>query len=78
MTKWHKGPPPEIGWWPASAFKNDEVIRWWDGKNWSVGVDKNYTSEQAAAQARTYSDYSNKEILWTERWWLKRFGVEHD
>jgi hypothetical protein len=36
MTTWHKGPPPSIGWWPASISRDRDAIRWWDGKFWSV------------------------------------------
>lgn len=33
--KWNSGPPPSIGWWPASLARNPEALRWWDGKRWS-------------------------------------------
>lgn len=36
--KWHKGPPPSIGWWPASYQRRPEVLRWWNGKEWSIGA----------------------------------------
>jgi hypothetical protein len=32
---WHDGPPPSIGWWPASSAKNPEYLRWWNGSCWS-------------------------------------------
>lgn len=37
--KWYSGPPPSIGWRPANrvTFFND-VLRWWDGSNWSRAV----------------------------------------
>ena len=35
---WHKGPPPHVGWWPASSLRNLEMWRWWDGKAWSCAV----------------------------------------
>lgn len=38
MTVWHKGPPPSLGWWPASDRRNAFALRWWNGKNWSIGV----------------------------------------
>lgn len=39
-NKWHKGPPPSIGWWPANAIRDDELISWWDGKRWSRSYHK--------------------------------------
>ena len=50
MTKWHKSPPPEIGWWPASIKMNKQALRWWNGKYWSINAYINYTAEEAAAR----------------------------
>jgi len=33
--KWHKGPPPHIGWWVASLCGYEKSWRWWDGVAWS-------------------------------------------
>jgi hypothetical protein len=32
MTKqiWHKGPPPHVGWWNASLFRESGIWRWWN------------------------------------------------
>ena len=65
--KWHSGPPPSIGWWPASYSRNTNVIRWWNGKWWSV------CHVKSSAIVIEKSDFQN-EIKWTERpdWWPER------
>ena len=39
---WHSGPPPHVGWWNASFdfVKGNNDWRWWDGKCWSIVVDR--------------------------------------
>ena len=70
MTRqWRKGPPPEIGWWPASAFGIHENLRWWDGKTWSECVGSEDSAERAGEQAKKKITY-NDAVLWTDRWWL--------
>lgn len=34
-NKWHKGPPPSLGWWPASINECFGIYRWWNGMYWS-------------------------------------------
>jgi len=68
-TVWHKGPPPEIGWWPASYFRSIESIRWWDGVTWSQDAFPSDTAEEAAYVAK--SDCGQQDAIeWTERWWV--------
>lgn len=59
---WRSGPPPEVGWWPASAllYKDPQWLRFWDGKR------------TAAADHYVFSspEYMDR-IKWTDRWWLK-------
>lgn len=66
--KWHKGPPPEIGWWPASVSRDKKSIRWWDGECWSSNAWPHETAQQAAIFA-SIKQIGQYEIEWTERWW---------
>jgi hypothetical protein len=69
--KWNKGAPPSVGWWPASVQHDRNVIRWWNGKYWSVAANPKITAETAANMASFRFYESDKEpIKWTERWWL--------
>ena len=62
---WHKGPPPHVGWWVASIFRIDFIWRWWDGKNWSVGIDKSNSPKDAARFALERSSKQLK-IEWKD------------
>lgn len=64
-TKWHSGPPPSVGWWPASMCGNYACFRWWDGSRWSAAAWAEDTKDQAsfAAGVKTYYTY----IKWTDR-----------
>lgn len=68
--KWHKGPPPEIGWWPASIVQDHQSIRWWNGEFWSVGALPEDSAEEAAKYATKKSSQRPDWIQWTDRWWL--------
>jgi len=65
MTTWHKGPPPSIGWWPASTRRDPYALRWWNGEWWSIPARPHMTAEQAAviAERKTWQG----DIEWTER-----------
>lgn len=64
---WHKGPPPHVGWWNASANRYHNVWRWWNGKRWSVGVRDHETPERAALFARKKVDVL-AYIEWSDYW----------
>lgn len=51
--KWHKGPPPSIGWWPASVRRDSSALRWWNGEYWSVGVLEGFSTEEIVLAAET-------------------------
>jgi hypothetical protein len=67
MTTWHKGPPPSIGWWPASSCRDKECLRWWDGKHWGgpcyKGEPRWSIEREASHKVVRFTD----EIEWTER-----------
>ena len=71
MTKWHKGPPPEIGWWPASVYKDKYSLRWWNGKYWSGVAFPYHDAHYAAFLASHHVSFVQPLIEWTERWWLE-------
>jgi len=73
MTTWHKGPPPSIGWWPASYWGDAHVLRWWNGEYWSRPAEEEFELHQVAATA-ALKDPSQHEIEWTDRpaWWPAR------
>lgn len=64
--QWHKGPPPSVGWWPASMSRRDGVFRWWNGERWSVDVRSSDTAEQAGCCAALPALFG-REIEWTDR-----------
>lgn len=37
-SEWNEGPPPAVGWYPASIFKNAKNLRYWNGRRWSQSV----------------------------------------
>lgn len=62
--KWHKGPPPHVGWWNASDCRNPRAWRWWNGKSWT-GLTFAWEGASAAAYAATRREYRT-EIEWTD------------
>ena len=70
MTKrqWHSGPPPSVGWWPASIVENPKTIRWWDGDVWSIAINPSCDAKIAARYA-AIRNLHQAQIKWTERWW---------
>lgn len=71
MTQWHEGPPPSIGWWPASTVRNSDAIRWWDGREWSCAAYQHYSAKDAGAKAKLTS-FDQDKIEWLKCWWEKK------
>ena len=68
MTTWRKGPPPSVGWWPASTSRNANCLRWWDGLQWSFPAHVKWTAEVAAKEASQPTEQQlQDEIEWTDR-----------
>jgi len=68
MTKpvWHKGPPPSLGWWPASRYRSIFAFRWWNGKFWSEVARPGWSAE--AAQVKAKKKAADQEAIeWTDR-----------
>lgn len=64
---WHKGPPPHVGWWNASAGRDKRSWRWWNGVNWSFCA---YSNESLAEAVRTSNFILTDAdgIEWTDYW----------
>ena len=65
--KWHKGPPPHIGWWNASACRVEDSWRWWNGVRWSWFARSYYSAKMAAESAAVQSEIITI-IEWTDYW----------
>jgi hypothetical protein len=66
---WRWGPPPSIGWWPASVSRAPQWLRWWDGKKWSRAAhcsDGDHKAGLIVAQGKS----EQRVVEWTDRWWL--------
>lgn len=50
--QWRSGPPPSVGWWPASLWGNEHCLRWWDGSVWSCTAYRGYSRYKVASMAR--------------------------
>jgi hypothetical protein len=64
---WHKGPPPSIGWWPASRVGVRGFYRWWDGTQWSAPAGRYATAAQAELCARSVTVVPQSSISWLPR-----------
>lgn len=67
---WRTGPPPEIGWWPASYNDNVDVLRYWDGSRWSFNVRPSESQRRAGVEGLKNMFRFAKGIKWSDRWWL--------
>lgn len=63
---WHKGPPPSVGWWPASRYQNITMLRWWDGQRWSAPAVAGMSALDAVRYMRM-SAAGSTPIEWTDR-----------
>lgn len=74
-TEWHSGPPTSIGWWQASINCEPDILRWWNGRDWSVPAKEGYSEEQIirSSQIAAIGLYCHK-IYWKHRpkSWPKR------
>lgn len=68
MRKWHKGPPPHIGWWNARVigFDDCDLWGWWDGVGWSAFT-KSDSLHPAIVAKRHGRDYgSTAHVEWSD------------
>ena len=64
---WHSGPPPSVGWWPASATRCERCLRWWNGEYWSMACSRGTKIDVVERLARTRSIFDLDEIEWADR-----------
>lgn len=64
---WHSGPPPSLGWWPASCGKAHDVYRWWDGENWSCYAEERSTKKEIENAERCKLSGNQSDIEWQHR-----------
>ena len=67
--EWFKGPPPEIGWWPASTMRNPGTLRYWDGEYWSNGIFDYEPKSRITKDVLKQREDNLDLILWAHRWW---------
>ena len=66
--KWHKGPPPSVGWWPVESKPHGGAIRWWDGEHWSIQFRAGDTGLFKAAEAAgCRSPFGTDVVEWQHR-----------
>jgi hypothetical protein len=65
-TKWFSGPPPSVGWWPASWHCGENIFRWWNGRYWSAAATEDNTAPRADMQARMKASMQER-IKWRHR-----------
>ena len=63
---WHSGPPPHVGWWPASRNRYLRSLRWWNGAAWSDAAYPEHTAV-AAARWAAFTAYRQGSIEWRDR-----------
>lgn len=66
--KWFSGPPPSVGWWPASSTraKWGARYRWWNGSRWSVWASDSDGPEKAGLFGMLVDPFPG-QIEWQHR-----------
>lgn len=61
--KWHKGPPPHIGWWLASVGCIENIWRFWDGKAWSYPLASGAPRALVGILSKDYAPSNTQDII---------------
>ena len=66
---WFAGPPPSIGWWPASVGgTRTDIVRWFDGCRWSrLAVQTDRVTEAAFFASIPEDTDLQSRIKWRNR-----------
>jgi hypothetical protein len=67
MRKWHRGPPPHVGWWNASLLQDPICWRWWNGGAWSIDVETTFSTEMLEYYASHVTTQTHL-VEWTDYW----------
>jgi len=68
MSKeWFSGPPPSIGWWPASINKDRSYLRWWNGEYWSLCCKEGDLLHTITTNAKLATFNHSTNIKWAKR-----------
>ena len=81
MSKWHKGPPPSLGWWPTRTLVSDRMviqrdgveIRWYEADAWSIPIGrKDFANCDSFARVKTGQpflavEWRNRPASWPKR-----------
>lgn len=65
--KWHRGPPPFVGWWMSSLDRCADYWRWWDGEKWSIAAHRLQGEKLAAELAAAPTIYQSL-VEWCDYW----------
>lgn len=68
---WKSGPPPSVGWWPASVSNDPQCLRYWDGKAWSDAAFPTMRKTNPAVKA-IRKDLRLRDIRWAPKWWPEK------
>lgn len=70
MARWLEGPPPRVGWWPASIHRLPNRYRYWDGSQWSINATK--ADQYRAEELAKVPDHPVMQslIYWVNEPWL--------
>lgn len=72
IAKWIKVNPPEPGWYPASVNSRADVLRWFDGEEWSEWVGPHSTQRGAFLESlcpASTPQHRISTIYWSTPWW---------
>lgn len=64
FAPWTIDTPPPLGWHYASADRNPECLRFWNGSTWSVPVHESAPQADFAAGRATPDATTAKVLMW--------------
>lgn len=74
-VQWFSGPPPAVGWWPASTQGFLDFYRWWDGRIWSQPAHRSKNKNIARSAASRY-DIANDGFIKWRHWSIEIDGTD--